>query len=355
MKAFLHLQDLSMSSAIVHEVTSRFAGTRGRVPRSRRKPEVSEINPPARLDDTSLQLSHMKKLFDHSSRAARIGVWECNLPDETLAWTDMVYDLFDLPLGHPLDRNEIVKLYSEKSLAELTERRDRAIRERSGFSLDAEITTGKGNHRWIRITATVECEGNEPVRIFGMKQDITAEKQMFDEIRYLAEFDMLTGLPNRVKFQSKFETLCETDTSKEQIGLFLIDLDGFKQVNDRLGHQAGDQCLIAAAKCLLAAVGGAELVARIGGDEFAVLHRYQSEDDARRIADTIVTSLAGSCDDAGRKLGIGASVGVALAGGHRETKDMFAAADDALYAAKSGGRNRFRIAQPAYASQIHAA
>jgi diguanylate cyclase (GGDEF)-like protein len=295
--------------------------------------------------ETSDELAHLKKLFDHSSRAARIGVWECSLDNEKLAWTDMVYELFDLPLGHPLNRDEIVKLYSEKSLAELTVLRNRAISERTGFSLDAEIVTGKGNHRWIRITATVECEDDVPVRIFGMKQDITAEKKLFDEIRYLAEFDLLTGLPNRVQFQSKFETLCKTDAPKQAVALFLIDLDGFKQVNDRLGHQAGDRCLQAAAKCLRAALDSAELVARIGGDEFAVLHRCSSDDDAARIAGAIVKSLAASCDDDGRHIGIGGSVGVALAAGYHAPKDIFAAADGALYAAKSGGRNRFCAAQ----------
>jgi diguanylate cyclase (GGDEF)-like protein len=343
-----------MFSAIVEEVTSRFAGQKGGRSYRPSGPVAHGIKARSPSADAATELIHLKKLFDHSSRAARIGVWECSLDDETLAWTDMVYELFDLPLGHPLNRDEIVKLYSEKSLAELTTLRNRAIREHTGFSLDAEIVTGKGNHRWIRITATVECEDNVPVRIFGMKQDITAEKKLFDEIRYLAEFDMLTGLPNRVQFQSKFETLCEADTPKQAVALFLIDLDGFKQVNDRLGHQAGDQCLQAAANCLRAALAGAELVARIGGDEFAVLHLCQSNDDAARIADAIVKTLAASCDDDGRHIGIGGSVGVALAAGHRAPKDIFAAADGALYAAKSSGRNRFNLAQPSVMT-VHAA
>lgn len=338
-----------MFSSIVREVRSRLTG------RLSARPDRPEIGADAFSADKSAELVHLKKLFDHSSRAARIGVWECNLPDETLAWTDIVYELFDLPIGHPLSRDETVKLYTERSRIELTMLRDRAIKERSGFSLDAEIITAKGNHRWIRITATVECEGDRPVRIFGMKQDITAEKKLFDEIRYLAEFDLLTSLPNRVQFQSTFERLCATEASRQSVALFLIDLDGFKQVNDRLGHQAGDQCLRVAANCLRSVLGGAELVARIGGDEFAVLHRYGSSDEAARIASSIVTALAASCDEDGRHIGIGGSVGVALAAGYLAPKDIFAAADGALYAAKSGGRNRFSLAHPSFASQTHAA
>jgi|AraplaMF_Col_mLB_1032019.scaffolds.fasta_scaffold00085_3 diguanylate cyclase (GGDEF)-like protein len=338
-----------MFSSIVREVRSQLTG------RLCARPDRPEIGAEAISADASAELVHLKKLFDHSSRAARIGVWECNLPDETLAWTDMVYELFDLPIGHPLNRDETVKLYTERSRIELTMLRDRAIKDRSGFSLDAEIVTAKGNHRWIRITATVECEGDRPVRIFGMKQDITAEKKLFDEIRYLAEYDLLTSLPNRVQFQSTFETLCTTEASRQTVVLFLIDLDGFKQVNDRLGHQAGDQCLRVAANCMRSVLGSAELVARIGGDEFAVLHRCGSSDEAARIASTIVAALAATTDENGRHIGIGGSVGVALAAGYQASKDIFAAADGALYAAKSGGRNRFSLAHPSFASQTNAA
>jgi len=119
----------------------------------------------------------------------------------------MVYDLFDLPHEASLDRAEILKCYSRESLSELIRLRGRAIEERTGFTLDAEIVTPKGHTRWIRITATVECEDDVPVRIFGMKLDITAEKMMYDQIRYLAEFDILTGLPNRAQFQTALQRL----------------------------------------------------------------------------------------------------------------------------------------------------
>ncbi len=83
---------------------------------------------------------------------------ECSLPDNRLVWTKMVYDLFDVPYEADLDRAEILKCYSKESLAELIRLRSRAIQEQSGFTLDAEIVTPKGTTRWIRITATVECE-----------------------------------------------------------------------------------------------------------------------------------------------------------------------------------------------------
>jgi diguanylate cyclase (GGDEF)-like protein len=183
-----------------------------------------------------------------------------------------------------------------------------------------------------------------------MKQDITAEKKLFDEIRYLAEFDLLTNLPNRVQFQSTFERLCATEASRQSVALFLIDLDGFKQVNDRLGHQAGDQCLRVAANCLRSVLGGAELVARIGGDEFAVLLRAPV--DLRALAECgrrIVAALSRPIPYRGQMVRIGASVGIALevktgiATGGSRTR-LFERADAALYAAKDAGGNAVRIA-----------
>jgi diguanylate cyclase (GGDEF)-like protein len=289
-------------------------------------------------------LAHSHKIFDRSSAAARIGVWECSLPDERLFWTDVVYDIFELPRGSELDRGRTLEFYAPTSLEQLRIRRTRAIEERGGFELDAEIVTAKGNHRWMRITATVECERGTPVRIFGMKQDITEEKILLDRTRYLAEYDLMTGLANRSQFQAK---LAEADASGEWQGgcsaLLLVDLDGFKAINDTFGHAVGDECLMQAAECLKNVCRDAKLVARIGGDEFAVLapgglDRAEVADIAR----AIVAGLDRCIDRQGHALNIGASVGIAFVDA-ATSAELFARADAALYAAKAAGRRTFRI------------
>lgn len=287
-------------------------------------------------------LEHSRKIFDRASAAARIGVWECSLPDERLYWTDVVYDLFDLPRGSALDRGTTLKCYTPTSLEQLRARRSRAIDERGGFELDAEIVTAQGNRRWIRITATVECEGGVPVRIFGMKQDITDEKILLDRTRYLAEYDLMTGLANRGQFQARLSELSETAGG----ALILVDLDGFKAINDTFGHAMGDECLKQAAKALEEACREATLVARIGGDEFAVLlGRDFDRARAAYLARAIVEAMSRPVDHRGSSLRIGASVGVAFieAG---TMAHLFTQADAALYAAKAAGRNTFRIFKP---------
>jgi len=293
-------------------------------------------------------LAHSRKIFDRSSAAARIGVWECNLADESLVWTDVVYDIFDLPRGAPLDRGETLRCYPEESARQLHKWRSKAIEERSGFSLDTEIVTARGNRRWIRITATVECVDDVPVRIFGMKQDITEEKILADRNRYLAEFDVMTGLANRSRFQSRLAELNGGATGEARPfgALLLIDLDEFKAVNDSCGHAAGDECLREAAQRIRESCGDAELVARIGGDEFAVmLGPHLRFGDISEVARAIVEAMRRPVNFHGRELQLGASVGIALVDGCAPSQ-LFMMADSALYAAKAAGRNTFRIHRP---------
>ena len=139
----------------------------------------------ATLAEQAASVAHYKKMYDRSSALARIGVWECDLATEALTWTDGVYDLFELPRGAPLERAAIVALYDEESRREMERLRAEAVRDGGSFSLDILIRTARGNERWIRLTADVEREDGRPVRIFGTKQDITAEKLAEEKVRSL--------------------------------------------------------------------------------------------------------------------------------------------------------------------------
>lgn len=279
-------------------------------------------------------------LFERASRTAKIGVWQYDLVKSTLTWTNGVYDLFEIPRGTPLTRDMTVQHYTDISRKEMEEARAKAIANCSDFSLDAEIVTAKGNRRWMRLTGAVESREGVAVAIFGMKQDITEEKLMANHNRYLAEFDVMTGLANRAKFQAR---LAEVDAAGGGIGaMLLVDLDGFKQINDTYGHARGDECIRQAAIRLRDCCVGADLVARIGGDEFAVLagpkmDRLEVED----MASDIVAALRRPFVRAGETMAMGASVGIAMATG-ASTSDLFRQADTALYAAKAAGRGTSR-------------
>ncbi|MBV1692330.1 GHKL domain-containing protein [Novosphingobium sp. G106] len=135
--------------------------------------------------DLGASTPNYKKMYERISDLARIGVWECHLLTEELMWTDTVYDLFGMPRGGALDRSEIVKLYEPRSRVELERRRAEAIFYGTGFCLDAQIQTINDGERWIRIIADVEQEAGQSTRIFGTKQDITAEKLAQDKLNAL--------------------------------------------------------------------------------------------------------------------------------------------------------------------------
>jgi diguanylate cyclase (GGDEF)-like protein len=165
------------------------------------------------------------------------------------------------------------------------------------------------------------------------------------KLTQLAYFDPLTGLPNRRSFNETLQTLLDA-LPKPASGfvLILVDLDGFKHVNDTLGHDAGDAVLVVAAGRLRAALREGDFVARLGGDEFAILLQRVSEIDAvRHVCDRLVSGMTGPIDIQGRPARIGTSVGAALAPRHgRTAEDLYKHADEALYQAKRAGKGMWR-------------
>jgi diguanylate cyclase (GGDEF)-like protein len=294
------------------------------------------------IGDYEAGLARSRDIFDRASAAARLGIWECDLTTETLHWSAGTYDMFDITRGAPLVRKQTLACYPEHSLKILEAIRSRAIARRESFNLDADIFTSQGHRRWIRITAMVDCAGGRPRNLFGIKQDITDEKARWERAQYLADFDELTGLANRNFFEARLAQVCAGEAGGHALGfLLLVDLDGFKQVNDSSGHVTGDACLRQTARRLQQVCGKATL-ARIGGDEFAVLLESPYRIEATELARRIIAAMALPLEVRGQCFQIGASVGIARID-RCTAEETFKQADAALYAAKGGGRNTFRM------------
>ncbi|MBS0246138.1 MAG: GGDEF domain-containing protein [Proteobacteria bacterium] len=287
-------------------------------------------------------VARSRDLFERAFAAARLGLWECDLRTETLQWSGGTYDMFDIRRDRPLKRGQVLIRYPAESLKALETIRSRAIAERSGFDLDTAIETPRGDRRVIRITATVECHGDRPIRLFGLKQDITEETERWRRTRYLAEFDDLTGLANRHQFKTKLAIACANNIECDDRGaLMLLDLDGFKAVNDSLGHAVGDECLKEAGRRLADACGPGDVVARLGGDEFAVLVAAGGRNGATLLARKIIAAMAPPMRCDWRRFQVGVSIGLtALSDG--DPAEALKRADLALYAAKAAGRGSFR-------------
>ena len=158
-----------------------------------------------------------------------------------------------------------------------------------------------------------------------------------EELAYAASHDALTGLANRAALDAR-----NLATGGGEALLFL-DLDGFKAVNDELGHAAGDAVLVAVAGRLRACVGGADMVARFGGDEFAILlEGVLDEASAGAVADRVLTALHQPISVLGHRVAVGASIGIALPCDGLDGNSLLRRADRALYAAKDAGKGCYR-------------
>ena len=166
-----------------------------------------------------------------------------------------------------------------------------------------------------------------------------------EDLRYQAFHDSLTGLPNRALLHDRVEhALASLSRSGGMVALCFCDLDGFKAVNDSLGHQAGDELLVVAAKRLASIVRGGDTVARLGGDEFAVLFdNISTPDIATALAERMVSVLRQPAAAAGQQMSLTVSVGVAFADNGTTTEQLLSEADTAMYEAKALGKDRVTV------------
>ena len=179
----------------------------------------------------------------------------------------------------------------------------------------------------------------------AVHEDITERRRAEAKISHLARHDLLTNLPNRVLFREFLEQAFAKSPSGEGCAIHCLDLDHFKRVNDTLGHPVGDELLKLAATRLLSAVQSSDMVARIGGDEFAIVQTAVARpEQCSELASRIVDLLGQPFQVQGRPVEIGTSVGIAIAPNDGTTPDqLLKNADMALYLAKSDGRGTHRF------------
>jgi diguanylate cyclase (GGDEF)-like protein len=180
--------------------------------------------------------------------------------------------------------------------------------------------------------------------MIGVLQDVTARKAREEAVRFLAYHDALTGLPNRRLLDDRLaQAIHLAQRHDRKLAVILIDLDEFKQVNDLLGHRAGDDVLRDVARRLAACVRRADTLARHGGDEFVILlPDLPAESDCGVVAEKVLRALAPEFRVEGRSLAVGASLGISVFPSDAGDGDaLLRNADAAMYRAKQQGRNRF--------------
>ncbi|MEK6211380.1 MAG: EAL domain-containing protein [Pseudomonadota bacterium] len=195
-------------------------------------------------------------------------------------------------------------------------------------------------------------DAGSALKMLGVLQDITARKESEERTRFLADHDELTGLPNRSLFkQSLAQGIQRAERSGKFLSVLFLDLDRFKNINDSLGHETGDEVLRAVAERLSGCVRQVDVVARFGGDEFAVLiEGLTAEDQAGAVARKIIDALAKPLVLAGRQYRLGASIGISTyPSDGRDVLSLQKNADIAMYRAKEEGRGTFQF----YSEQLN--
>jgi diguanylate cyclase (GGDEF)-like protein/PAS domain S-box-containing protein len=186
-------------------------------------------------------------------------------------------------------------------------------------------------------------------------RDVTERVRLEEELTHQAFHDSLTSLPNRALFRDRVDqALARAARSEGLPAVLLVDLDGFKQVNDSLGHDAGDQLLQEVARRFRGAVRPSDTVARFGGDEFALLLEEVDEQEAVTLAQRVLDRLATPVAIAGRDVVLGASAGIVLRSAPAGSEEIIRDADLAMYAAKDAGRGRYAIFSPEMARDVGA-
>ena len=206
-----------------------------------------------------------------------------------------------------------------------------------------------GESHVLRVSGKPVLAGGAVVGYRGTATDVTSEIAALEQARFLAQHDALTGLPNRLVLRDRLEqALARCERHQATAALVCLDLDGFKEVNDALGHGHGDLLLTRCAERLRACVRAGDTVTRHGGDEFVILQTdFVQPADVAQLCTRILEALSVPFDLDGHLAPITASIGVALAPADAaDATQLLQRADLALYRAKTGGRNRYCFFEP---------
>jgi diguanylate cyclase (GGDEF)-like protein/PAS domain S-box-containing protein len=251
------------------------------------------------------------------------------LPEEDLLGTTRQ------DLTHPDDRRRNFELASQLLAGET-----------DSFEMEKRYRHADGNYVWIHLSVSlVRDAAKEPRYFIAQIQDIHDRKLVEVELRHLADHDTLTDLLNRHGFERQLNSRIRTARKTPGGALLVVDLDNFKYVNDSLGHQAGDHVIQAVGRILRGYVAESDLVARRGGDEFAILLADGDADEALHLAQTLLDAIrATPMLSQARAHRLTTCIGITVLDGSQRTADeAMGQADTAMYTAKEAGRDQVRL------------
>ena len=333
------------------------------------------------LGRREVELERLSRRLKLALDSSRIGVWELNTATNELFWDDRVNQMYGYPPDGGLRKYEHwERAIHPDDLARVLRETELVATTGDAFQTQYRLRLPNGEIRHLRESAKAYKDPDGTTRIVGVNWDVTddvllneklktanlltaarnAELEAAKErIEFNALHDSLTGLPNRRYLDDVLASHVEKFAEGERAGLLHLDLDRFKQINDTLGHAAGDAMLVHAARVLKANLRHGDFVARVGGDEFVVLCKIEDADKPRwstmlaKLASRIIDEMHQPVPYHGHECRFGVSIGIACDLDQvADPRRLLVNADLALYRAKSRGRNRHQFFNDALQAEI---
>ncbi len=291
-------------------------------------------------------MQRTQRLLQHAERMAQIGSWRLDRATGQVHWSDQTYSIHGLERGQEKLLAHALEHYPPADRARVEAALNVCLTEGRSWDLELDFVTVDGQPRRVRTLGESEVRDGRPIAVIGVIQDITERHQLERRLRTYAQTDELTGVASRRAFNERLEHAIADARDQPALAVAILDLDRFKEVNDRLGHLAGDEVLkrIGARLYGLDYLGDG-LVARLGGDEFVVLLHGAH---AQRLLPETIERLLGDlrlpvpADDG--EILVSATIGACSHTPGQDRAALLKAADEALYRAKRWQRGTGAIA-----------
>lgn len=301
----------------------------------------------------SRALSESRAALAEAQELAHLGSFETDFVNGEMRWSTELFRIYGVDPA--LERPALLYEFDhEDDRMAIEAEIERARVERVAYTTEHRIRTRDGSERYVfeRGRFFYDPETNEPRRVIGAVLDITERKTTEAQLRVLAQHDALTDLPNRLLLRERLENaMARADARERSLGVFFVDLDRFKTINDTIAHTAGDRLLRELAERLQRTIADTGTVARPGGDEFIIILDDVDDDVAGlAVGYELLAAIAAPLPHEETTLIVTASIGLALYPRDGTTPDdLLRSADTAMYAAKARGGNAVDI----YSAHLH--
>ncbi len=298
------------------------------------------------LRQTSRELGEAEERFRRAFDDSQVGMALVSPAGRFQRVNPALCEITGYPEHELLGRTFSEITHPEDVDADLDAFRDLIDGERYGYRREKRYIHAQGYPVWASLNVSPVYDGEGAVGYFiSQIEDISERKESEERLTRQALHDSLTGLPNRTLFADRVR-MASSRRAPRGYAIVYLDLDGFKLVNDTLGHAAGDRVLIEVARRLERLLRAGDTLARLSGDEFALLCEEVGEDEVKRIADRVIDAMAKPIEVQSRAITQAASIGIALYsadGTPTEPDEMLGDADLAMYRAKAAGKSRYAV------------